>query len=163
LSLATVEHADDHSEESTWLATDAIALSEEAGDERLGGWARSLLGVLAADHGDATSARRLHLAALHLASIIGDRTLAAAAVFGLARAAADTGDLEHSSTLLGAGDALLETATAHLNDPYADERRRAWRSATGGLDAIRMRVFVDRGRAMPLDAIIASELATTET
>ena len=162
LSLATAEHADDHAEESTWLATDAIALSEEAGDERLGGWARSLLGVLAADHGDATSARRLHLAALDRASIIGDRTLAAAAVFGLARAAADDGDLQHASTLLGAGDALLETATAHLNDPYADERRRASRSATAGLDAIRMRVFVDRGRAMSLDAIIASELAATE-
>jgi predicted ATPase/class 3 adenylate cyclase len=161
LSLATAEHAEAHPEESTWLATDAIALSEEAADERLGGWARSLLGVLAADHGDTTSARRLHLAALDLASILGDRTLAAAAVFGLARAAADDGDWEHSSTLLGAGDALLETATAHLHRPYADDRQRAWRSATERLGAIRMRVFVDRGRAMPLDAIIGSEFDST--
>jgi hypothetical protein len=63
--------------------------------------------------------------------------------------------------LLGAGDALLETATAHLHRPYADDRQRAWRSATERLGAIRMRVFVDRGRAMPLDAIIGSEFDST--
>jgi predicted ATPase/class 3 adenylate cyclase len=159
LALAETEHADQHTREATWLATDAVALSEDGGDASLGGWARSLLGVLAADHGDTASARRLHLAAFDLASLVGDRLLAAAAAFGLARACADEGALKQSSTLLGMGDALVDELTAHLRPPYAGDRERALNLATAGLGLMRMRLFADRGRILPLETVVtASEI-----
>jgi predicted ATPase len=154
LALAETEHADRHPREATWLATDAVALSEDGGDASLGGWARSLLGVLAADHGDTASARRLHLAAFDLASLVGDRLLAAAAAFGLARACADDGALKQSSTLLGVGDALVDELTAHLRPPYASDRERARDVATEGLGLMRMRLFADRGRVLPLETVV---------
>ena len=155
LTLAAVEHAGGHPTEATWLTTDAIALADEGGDEDVGGWGRVLLGILAADHGDAASSRRLHLAALDVAGAVIDGALATAAVYGLARAAADEHRAEWCGLLLGAAGELAERGPTHLVDPYADQRERAAAAALAAVGRVRVRALADRGRALPLATVVA--------
>ncbi len=155
LTLAAVEHAGGHPTEATWLATDAIALADEGGDEDVGGWGRVLLGILAADHGDTASSRRLHLAALDVAGAVIDGALATAAVYGLARAAADEHRMEWCGLLLGAAGELAARGPTHLVDPYADQRERATAAAVAALGPVRVRALADRGRALPLATVVA--------
>jgi predicted ATPase/DNA-binding XRE family transcriptional regulator len=137
-------------------AEEALALSRQTGDRLAGNISLHLLAQAAWASGEHERAGRYYLDALVLTFEVADRTNAAYCMQGLAAVAASRDEPRRAARLLGAAEALLESAGVPVYAQVDRElRQRVADAAREQLGERAWSVALDEGRAMSFEKAVA--------